>query len=53
MDIKDMLEKAEELAKNVSDEQIDQGVELLDSKVEDKYDGAIEAAGAQAKKLND
>jgi hypothetical protein len=53
MELDDMLDKAKEMAKNVSDEQIDQAKEFIDDKVEDQYDGVIDAAAEQAKKLND
>jgi hypothetical protein len=53
MELDDMLDKAKEMAKNVSDEQIDQAKQLIDDKVEDKYDGVIDVAAEQAKKLND
>jgi hypothetical protein len=53
MDLDDVLGKAKDLAKNVSDEQIDQAAKVVADKVDDKFEGAVKAVAEQAKKLND
>lgn len=53
MDLGDMMGKAKDAVKNVSDEQIDQARDAVDDKIDDKFDGALDAVAKQAKKLND
>jgi len=49
MDLGDMMDKAKDAVKNVSDDQIDRAKEFIDDKVDDKVDKVTD----QAKKLND
>ncbi|HZJ40000.1 MAG TPA: hypothetical protein VFD20_03495 [Demequina sp.] len=53
MDIGDMLDKAKDAAQNVSDSQIEQARDFVDEKVDDKFDGALDAVANQAQKVND
>jgi len=53
MDLGDMMDKAKDAAQNVSDEQIEQARDFVDEKVDDKFDGALDAVAKQAKKFND
>jgi hypothetical protein len=53
MDLGDMMDKAKEAAKNVSDDQIEQAKEFVEGKTGDKFDGIFDKVADQAKKLND
>jgi hypothetical protein len=52
MDLGGMMDKAKDLASNVSDEQIDDAVDLVKEHVADEHDDKIDMAADKLKDLN-
>lgn len=53
MGLGDIVNKAKDAVKNVSDEQIDQAKDFISEKVDPKVEGIVDKVAEQAKKLND
>lgn len=53
MDLGDIVDKAKDAVKNVSDEQIEQAKEFIADKIDPKLEGIVDKVAEQAKKLND